>query len=50
MKTAKIIAWIYLASIVFMILMKGIPSVFNNIGGIGSLLITLAIVIVAQKK
>ena len=50
MKIAKIIACIYIASIVLMILMKGIPGMFNTIGTIGSLLITVAIIIVVQKE
>lgn len=50
MKIAKLIAWIYLVSIVLMILMKGIPAMSNTIGGIGGVLITVAIVIVLQKE
>ena len=50
MKTAKIIAWIYLAVIILIILMKGIPGMFNSIGWVGNGLITIAIIIVVQKE
>lgn len=49
MKTAKIISWIYLAMIVLMILMKGIPGMFDTIGWVGNGLITVAIIIVVQR-
>ena len=50
MRTAKIIAWIYLVSLLFVTLWKGVPGMFKTIGTPGSLLITVAIIIVAQNE
>lgn len=50
MKTAKLISWIYLIFIVLLILMKGIPGMFNTIGWVGNGLITIAIIVVVQQE
>ena len=50
MKTYQFIAWINLAVIIILILDKGIQGMFNSIGKIGGILITVAIIAVLQKK
>lgn len=49
MKIAKIISYSYLVIIALGILAKGIPETFNFLGWFGGIMITISIVIVAQK-